>query len=97
MQKRKYMGVTVVLLIVLVGGAFVGLAAAHGESGGNTDDTREMIHANEECEMSPDNADYPMMERGMMGMGDDCPLEQSGGMKGMHGDESSSHHDCPMH
>lgn len=97
MQKRIYPGILVALLIVLIGGTFVGLSAAHGESSGRAEGTCEMTHANEECEVSHGRADCLMMDSGMMGMGDDCPVEQRGEMMRMHGDESSGHHDCPTH
>lgn len=92
MQKLNRPWLLAVLLVVVVTGAFVGLAAAHGDG----DDS-----AHEECEMQHGADDCPMMDSGMMGgmmqMSDDCPMDDGEGMMGMHGNSAHDHDDCPMH
>lgn len=95
MQTLKRPWFLAVVLVVLVTGAFVGLAAAHDDGG---DSTRE------ECEMQNDADDCPMMDGmmmggGMMQTGDDCPMDDGEGMMGMgmHDDSAHDHDDCPMH
>lgn len=95
MQKFNQPWLLVVVLVIVVAGAFVGLAAAH-DSGGDSN--------HEECEMRHD--DCPMMDGhgmmgGMMQMSDDCPMDDREKMMGMHGtqdhDSAHDHDDCPMH
>lgn len=74
------------VLIVVVAGAFVGLATAHDADGDQSHDDCEMNHG-EDCQMMG----------GMMNMGDDCSMSDGAGMMDMHSDSTGGHGDCPMH
>lgn len=96
MQKLVRPGLLAAVLVVLVAGTFIGLTAAHDGGGDQVQDTCEMDRADEECEMSHGEEDCPMMDSGMMGTGDDCPMENRGGTMGTHGDSTDSRGNCPM-
>ena len=89
MQTLKRPWSLAVVLVLLVAGAFVGLAAAHDDGGDST---------HEACEMQNDADDCPMMD-GTMQTGDDCPMGDGEGMMGMgmHDESAHDHDDCPMH
>lgn len=92
MEKLIHPGILIALLIVLAASAFGGLAVAHG--GDQAENECGMNHADDDCRMNHGEEDCPMEDSGMMGMGDDCPLDQKGGMMGMHGGASDSHQGC---
>ena len=92
MKKLKRPWFLAVVLVVLVAGTSVGLAAAHEDGGDSTPEECEMQNNADDCPMM----DGMMMGGGMMQMGEDCPTTDGEGMMGMH-DDSSHNHDCPMH
>lgn len=90
MQTSTGPGIVAVILVVVVAGAFVGLATAHDARGDR---------AHDDCETA-DGADDCSMMGGMMQMDDECQMNGAErGMGGTHADsaEGHTHADCPMH
>lgn len=86
MQKLLSQGLLTAILVVVVSGAFIGVATAHdaGDS--------EMP---EDCEMSQ-GANGMMTDGHTMSMNDNCPVENWMGMMGMHSTSTDGPENCPM-
>lgn len=87
MQKSLSQGLLAAIVVVVVAGAFMGLATAH-----DTGDSQ----IPEDCEMNQGD-DCTMSDDHMMNMDNDCSMGNRGGMMGMHTGSTASHGSCPMH